>query len=208
MAKAAAKTKKTIPAPAGWPGPSEIWPLDRIRPYPNNARTHPPAEIELLAKLLKRFGPDQDIVVDEKEEILKGHGRLEAARMAELPGFPVTQRFGMSDHDKIAMRLQDNVLPLMAGWDNKLVQFEIETLKRGGYDIAMLGFGEHQLVQFTTTPGPPAGGFQTFGADIETHHECPRCHYRWSGSSAPPPEPELKPDAKKKNAAAAKKKSK
>lgn len=178
------------------------WPLDQIKPYPHNARTHPPAQISLLASLFKKHGPDQDIVVDEAGEILKGHGRLRAAHEAEMADYPVTQRFGLSDVEKRAMRLQDNQVALLSGWDNELVKFEMESLKRTGYDIALLGFGEQQLVQFMTTPQAP-GAFPTFDESIPTEHQCPRCKYVWSGNSAAPPkvEPEPPKAGKKKPAA-------
>lgn len=185
------KSPKKMPAPvAEWKkrglkiAPSKWWALDNIKEYPRNPRTHPPAQIELLGSLLDKYGPDQDIVVDEKGEILKGHGRKMAVKAKGWPSYPVTQRFGLTDAEKIAMRIEDNQLALLSGWDNELVRGEIAVLQKGGYDLALLGFGEAQLVSFTTTVGPP-GAFQEFGADIPTEHQCPRCGYRWSGSTKP-----------------------
>lgn len=199
MAKAAAKIRTAA---------SKEWPLDKIKAYPHNPRTHPQAQIELLAELLKKFGPDQDIVVDEKGVILKGHGRKAAAARAGLKSYPVTQRFGLSEEDKVALRISDNQVALLSGWDNELVAFEIERLKRSEYPIELLGFGEAQLVQFTTQPGPPAGGFQAFDDEtIETAFCCPKCGYSWSGNPTAgkkPTEPEAEapsakpPKAKKK----------
>lgn len=180
-----------------WPGAS-LRKIDDLIPYEHNPRTHPPAQVDFLAELLRKFGPDQPIVVDEDDVILKGHGRRLAALKAEMKTFPVVRRVGMSDDDKRAMRIADNQSALMSGWDGELMKFEIESLKRGGYDVALLGFGDQQLVQFTTTPGPPAGGFQAFGEDIETEHECPKCGYVWSGKSAPSEPKEKKNGAKKK----------
>ncbi len=169
-----------------WPG-ATLWKLDDIKPYPHNPRTHPPAQVTFLAGLLTRFGPDQPIVVDEDGIILKGHGRRLAALEAEMKTFPVVQRTGLSAQDKRGMRIADNQSALMSGWDGELMKFEIESLKRDGYDVGLLGFGDAQLVSFTTTPGPP-GQFPAFGEDIATEHECPQCHYRWSGKSAPQPD--------------------
>jgi hypothetical protein len=173
---------------------SRLWKIVHIKDYPHNARTHPPAQIKLLAELLKRFGPDQDIVVDEKGVILKGHGRKLAAIEAGLARFPVTQRVGLTENDKAAMRIADNQVALLAGWDSELVRFEITKLQRDEYPIELLGFGEAQLVSFMTTPQPPSA-FGTFDETIETAHECPKCGYKWSGNSAPAPEP---PPAQKK----------
>lgn len=165
--------------------PTKNWPLAKIKPYEHNPRTHPAEQITLLAELLKRWGPDQPIVVDENEIILKGHGRLRAAAEAGLKVFPVIQRFGLSEEDKAAMRIADNQVALLSGWDSELVGFEIKRLQRMNFDMKLLGFGEAQLVQFTTQPGPPAGGFQAFDETIPVEHECPKCRYRWSGKSEP-----------------------
>jgi hypothetical protein len=164
----------------------KMWPLSKIKPYPNNPRTHPPAQIKLLAELLQRYGADQPIVVDEDGVILKGHGRMMAAAEAGIKSFPVVQRTGLSATDKTAMRISDNQVALLSGWDTELIRYEMRSLKAEDYDLALLGFGDAQLVQFTTQPGPPEGGFATFGEDIPTEHECPKCKYRWSGSTKPP----------------------
>lgn len=137
----------------------KLWDLKKTKPYPYNARTHPPEQIELLAELMKRWGPDQPIVVDEKCVILKGHGRREAAYKAGIAGaYPVVQRLGLPEHEKDAMRLADNQVGLLSGWDNAKVQLAIGNLKLAGYPMELLGFGQSQLVQFETALGPQAGG--------------------------------------------------
>lgn len=171
-------------------------PLDRFIPYPSNPRTHPPAEIELLAEILKMRGADQPIVVDEAWMILKGHGRLASALKAGLDGFPYVRRFGLSDQEKTAMRIEDNQVALLAGWDRALISGEIASLKLAGYDVALLGFGETQLVQFTTTPGPPAQ-FPEFSESIATDYCCPKCGYKWSGKPTPESDGDKVPKAKK-----------
>jgi hypothetical protein len=179
------KKQKEFRIEDGWPAMvREVRPLTAIYEYPNNPRTHPPAQIALLAELLKKFGPDQDIVIDGDDDvILKGHGRRRAAILAGLKEFPVTVRRGMSEADKVAMRISDNAVSLLAGWDQELIRGEMVILKMAGYEMPLLGFGEAQLVQFTTTPGPPSG-FPAFGENIHTDYSCPSCGYRWSGKPA------------------------
>lgn len=161
------------------------WPIAKIIPYEHNPRTHPAAQVELLATLIEKYGPDQPIVVDEKGVILKGHGRRLAVLNTNRKTFPVIQRFGLTEEDKAAMRIADNQVALLSGWDSELVGFEIKRLQRMNFDMKLLGFGEAQLVQFTTQPGPPAGGFQAFGEDIPTEYRCPKCSYSWSGQPNP-----------------------
>lgn len=159
----------------------EMRPLHKISPYPMNPRTHPPAQIDLLAKLLQKRGADQPIVVDEDGVILKGHGRRLAALAAGMEEFPVVVRRGLSEVEKSALRIEDNAVSLLSGWDQELIRAEVGVLKAEGYELSLLGFGEAQLVQFTTTPGPPAQ-FPAVGEDIPTDFCCPRCGHAWSGN--------------------------
>jgi len=133
--------------------PEQEWPIDKIKPYANNPKTHPPEQVTLLASLLKRWGADQAIVVDEAGVILKGHGRRLAAIEAGLSTFRVIQRIGMPDVEKQAMRIADNQVPLLGGWDRTLIQSELSSLKLAGYDIPLLGFPETQLRAFGISSG-------------------------------------------------------
>lgn len=181
-AAARAATREDVPfrAPA-WPATKpELWRIERIVPYPNNPRSHPPAQVKLLAELMKKRGVDQPIVVDDAGVILKGHGRRLAAIEAGFEEFPVVVHRGLSETDKRAMRIEDNQVSLLSGWNQELVRHELNELKLSNYPLDLLGFGEAQLVSFQTTPGPPAA-FPSFGEDIATDYCCPKCGFVWSG---------------------------
>jgi DNA modification methylase len=126
----------------------ETRPLTAITPYPQNARTHTDQQIELLANLMLRYGVDQPIVVDEAGVILKGHGRRLAAIKAGFETFPVVVQRGLSDDDKRALRIADNQVALLAGWDQDLMQLELGELKLHGFDLPLLGFGDAELAAF------------------------------------------------------------
>lgn len=128
-----------------WPDAWKMWPLDRIKPCPKNERLHSAEQISLLASMLKRWGPDQPIVVDEAGVILKGHARLSASRECGFEEFPVVQRFGMSETEKTAMRISDNQITIAASWSNELLKSSIAELKLSGFDIPLLAFPETQL---------------------------------------------------------------
>ena len=142
------------------------WPLSKIIPYPNNPRTHPAEQITLLATMFVKYGIDQPIVVDEDGIILKGHGRRAAAVEAGMKSFPVVQHLGLSEDDKRAIRVSDNQVQLLSGWDENLLRIELTDLKTAGYDLPLLGFNQVQLVSFMAnvptgadpeaTPEPPA----------------------------------------------------
>jgi DNA modification methylase len=130
------------------------WPLDRIIPYPDNPKLHPPAQVKKLAALFLQFGIDQPIVVDEGGVILKGHGRRLAAIEAAMTEFPVVQHHGLSDADKRAMRIEDNALPLLGTWDPQKLPLEMGKLRMAGYPMSRLSFSEAQLRRYAPAETP------------------------------------------------------
>lgn len=161
-----------------WP-PHALWPLDRIKPYPKNARTHPPEQISLLAQHLRRWGPDQPIVVDEAGVILKGHGRLEAAREAGLAEFPVVQRVGLPEAEKKAVRLADNQVALLSGYDQMILTAELRELSVD--DLPLIGFPSGELQMLLANPDSDFQPVDIDGGGIDRHGEvtCPKCGHVW-----------------------------
>lgn len=142
-----------------WPvqDPARYKALSWFKPYEKNPRTHPAGEIDLLAALINKVGPDQPIVVDEHQVIIKGHGRLAAAMQAGLTHFTFEQHLGLSDADKSALRIADNAIPLLAGWNHDLILAEVTDLKKAGFDLPLLGFPEAQLRIFGVSLGTDSG---------------------------------------------------
>jgi ParB-like chromosome segregation protein Spo0J len=62
----------------------EIWLIDRLVPYANNARTHAPEQVAQIAASIVEFGFVNPILVDTNDGIIAGHGRLLAARQLGL----------------------------------------------------------------------------------------------------------------------------
>lgn len=137
---------------------SGIAPLHKFKPWPDNPRTHPADELALLSELLKTYDPDQPIVVDEDWWILKGHGRRDASLLARLTDFPYVQRLDLSEAEKIAMRIEDNQVALLAGWNKELVVGAVHRLQGFGYAISRLGFPELQLRAYGISVGNEGAG--------------------------------------------------
>ena len=66
-------TAPVISAPA-MPREIEVWPLDRLRPYSRNARTHSPEQVDQIAASIVEFGFVNPILVDAAGGIIAGHG--------------------------------------------------------------------------------------------------------------------------------------
>jgi len=142
--------KKSFPA-----ADSILVPIGDIVPYERNPRTHPEKQIELLAQLMMKYGFDQPIVVDEKGIILKGHGRRLAAIQAGFKKVPVVYLRGLSPADKQAIRIADNQVALLSGWDDELLKIEMKELQDQGFDMPMLGFPDDKLAGMFDIEGAP-----------------------------------------------------
>lgn len=104
----------------------EMWPIEKVKPYPKNAKKH---KVKWIAKSIKEFDFDQPIVVDKKGIVIKGHGRLEAAKQLELTEVPVIVRKDLNKKQAAMARLADNRAAQGGGFDIEMLVEELETLK-------------------------------------------------------------------------------
>lgn len=84
----------------------EYRPLDALLPYARNARTHSDAQVAQIAASIVEYGWTNPVLVDGKNGIIAGHGRVLAAHKLGLKDVPVinfndmpksVQRNGMKD---------------------------------------------------------------------------------------------------------------
>jgi DNA modification methylase len=112
-----------------------------LLPYAGNARTHSPEQVAQIAASILEFGFVAPVLVDERGEIIAGHGRLLAAQSLGLETVPTIVRAGLTEAQKAAYRLADNRIALNAGWDEALLAAEVAKLQEmGGIDLALTGF--------------------------------------------------------------------
>lgn len=118
----------------------EDWSIDRIVPYENNAKLHSDQQIEQIVNSIEEFTFLDPIAVDEKGEILEGHGRLLAAKKRGDKTIPVIQISGLSNEQKVAYRLAHNKLTMNSGFDPELLKIDFELLEDAGFNIDLTGF--------------------------------------------------------------------
>jgi DNA modification methylase len=123
----------------------ERWPIDRLRPYERNPRTHSEAQVDQIAASMVEFGWTNPVLVDEQGGILAGHGRLLAARKLGLADVPVIRFEHLSEAQKRAYILADNQLALQAGWDDALLAEELAWLRDERFDLDLVGFDASEL---------------------------------------------------------------
>jgi len=117
-----------------------------LKPYERNNRKHPAKQIDKLAKQIAAHGFDVPIVVDKDLVIIKGHGRLAAAKKLKLKTVPVVVRDDLTPEQCNAARLADNKLGELAEIDLEAIQLELDALKDINFDIDLTGFDEWSAI--------------------------------------------------------------
>lgn len=112
-------------------------PLDTLTEYPNNPRQHDTKQLIKIQNSIEKFGFINPILVDEHNEIIAGHARLAAARLAHLPQVPVIRLEHLSTAQKKAYRIADNKLAELGTWSIENLQLEFQELEKLDLDFSL-----------------------------------------------------------------------
>jgi ParB-like chromosome segregation protein Spo0J len=119
--------------------------IAELVPYGRNARTHSDAQIAQIAKAIQEFGWTNPVLVDERSQLIAGHGRVAAASLLGMADVPTICITGLTEQQRRALIIADNKLALNAGWDDALLTSELQALRAEDFDMALLGFGQDEL---------------------------------------------------------------
>jgi ParB-like chromosome segregation protein Spo0J len=123
----------------------EQWPIERLRRYEQNSRTHTAAQVAQVAASMQEWGFTNPILAGADGVVIAGHCRLAAAKKLGLQQVPVIVLDHMTPEQRRAYVIADNQLALQAGWDVEILGAEIEGLRLDGFDLNLLGFDEDEL---------------------------------------------------------------
>jgi len=141
------------PAPEDTPGPGpesrptfqplsqeiEMWPIERLVPYPRNPRKND-AAVDRMCGSLREFGFKIPCLVRSNGEVVDGHLRLKAARKLEVAEIPVIRCDEWSAAQVKAFRLLVNRSATWAEWDNELLALELREVEEADLDLSLTGF--------------------------------------------------------------------
>lgn len=131
----------------------EAWPVANIewrktgtlKQSAGNPKDHPPDQVDEIVALIKAFGWTQPILVNEKDEIIAGHGRDLAAIKMKLPREPVIVARGWSPAQILAYRLADNLVPTKAPWKPEFVSADLAALSEMNFDVRPFGLDNLEI---------------------------------------------------------------
>ena len=129
----------------------ELVDIDKLIPYVNNARTHSPEQINKLRASLREFGFINPVIVDDKFNIVAGHGRVMAAQAEGIKEIPCVYVDYLTEAQKKAYILADNRMAMDAGWDEEMLRVELEALQDMAFDLSMTGFDDKELADLFKT---------------------------------------------------------
>lgn len=90
--------------------------INDLAPYPNNPRKNAKA-VRDTAKSIQQFGFRVPVVVDDKNIIVCGHTRTEAARRLKMDAVPCVRTGSMTQDQINAFRIADNAVAAESEWD-------------------------------------------------------------------------------------------
>jgi DNA modification methylase len=123
----------------------ELWPIERLRPRENNARTHSRDQIAQIAASIQEFGWTNPILAEPDGLLLAGEGRLGAAKKLKMKEVPVIPLGHLTEAQRRALVIADNQLALNAGWDEEMLRVELAMLHDEDYNLDLLGFEDIEL---------------------------------------------------------------
>jgi DNA modification methylase len=141
----------------------EVMPIASLKPYARNARTHSRKQIKQIANSIQRFGFTNPVLISDENEIVAGHGRVEAAKLLGYETVPTLRLAHLNAAERRAYVIADNKLALNAGWDREVLAIELQGLIDTDFDLELTGFSlaevdivleEAQESAVTGSPGP------------------------------------------------------
>lgn len=123
----------------------EMWDIDDITPFKNNAKKHPESQVEQIAVSIASLGFNDPVAVDTDGVIIEGHGRILAARKLNLRKIPVIVLSHLDEADKRAYILAHNKLTMNTGFDKEMLASELEWLDEQEFDLELTGMSNKEL---------------------------------------------------------------
>ena len=112
-----------------------------LNPRARNPRIHSAKQVRQIAASIVQFGFVSPILIDSKDGIIAGHGRVAAAQLLGMSDIPTVRVDHFSPAQIRAYVIADNKLAENAGWDRNLLALELQELSvELNFDVTVTGF--------------------------------------------------------------------
>ena len=116
--------------------------IDQIAPDPKNPRIHDRQQLRAIARSIETFGFNAPILVRSDNQIVAGHGRLEAAKLLQMTEVPVIRLDHLTGPQARAYLIADNKLSERSRWDDQHLAEYLKALQETAleFDLDATGF--------------------------------------------------------------------
>ena len=125
--------------------------IETLVPNPKNPNQHPDVQIQLLGRIIRQTGWRQPITISKRSGfIVKGHGRLLAARLEGMKEAPVDYQNYTNEAEEYADLVADNRIAELAETDNKLLADIFADIDTGEIPMELTGYTEDEVEGLVT----------------------------------------------------------
>lgn len=121
-------------------------PVNQLKPYQANAKIHGKEQVEKLKASINEFGFLSPCLIDRENNIIAGHGRVEAAKALGMDEVPCLYLEDLTEEQRRAYILADNKLTELGEWDRDILSAELAALRDEGFNIELTGFSIDDII--------------------------------------------------------------
>lgn len=105
----------------------------------NNVKIHTDEQLKMLARSINKYGFLVPVVIDEKNNVLAGKGRILASReYLDITNIPCVLASNLTEAEKQGFIIADNKLN-ESKWDKKTLKIALEDLQKINYNLEDVG---------------------------------------------------------------------
>src|SRR5580704_16541882 len=123
-------------------------PTTSLKPHPQNPRVHSDKQVHQIAQSIEAFGFNVPILVDDRQNVVAGHGRMLAARRLGWNTVPVIKLNHLTESQYSAFLIADNRLTENSSWYEQLLGEQLKVLSELelDFDLEVTGFEMAEIV--------------------------------------------------------------
>lgn len=149
----------------------EYYPVENLTAYEKNARIHDESDIEAIKYSIENFGFNDPIGIwGERNIIVEGHGRLEAAKQLGMLTVPCIRLDHLNEEERKTYALAHNRTAELSKWDWDSVKAEIQSIST--FDMKALGFADVENMAIDLDDNDEQQCQKS-----EELHKCPKCGF-------------------------------
>lgn len=111
-------------------------PVEALTPYEHNTRAHGDYDVEQIARSIQRYGFNDPIAVwSDRNIIVEGHGRLQAARSLGMTTVPVIRLDHLTDEQRREYGIMHNKTAELSEWDWDELEHELSEVDLSAFGL-------------------------------------------------------------------------